>query len=175
MPFLLFFPFKFDPGIVVRTRSQGVDVWPTIFELIGLESLEDSDGISRVPEILAASRGENLPDSTTTGFAFLDENWGRQSRPARHRLAVTEGPYRFVVRSSVEGVETSEPIEELFNAETDPSELANLAETEPEVVDRLRKAGDEWLTLEPTWGEAPTREINELELNQLRALGYAIP
>ncbi len=114
-------------------------------------------------------------DSTTTGFAFLDENWGRQRRSPRHRLAVTEGPYRFVMRSGVEGVETSEPIEELFNADTDPRELENLAETEPEVVDRLRKAGNEWLSLEPTWGEAPTREMDELELNQLRALGYAIP
>jgi hypothetical protein len=28
---------------------------------------------------------------------------------------------------------------------------------------------------QPPWGEAPTREIDQLELNQLRALGYAIP
>ena len=27
----------------------------------------------------------------------------------------------------------------------------------------------------PLWGDAPTREIGELELNQLRALGYAVP
>jgi hypothetical protein len=29
--------------------------------------------------------------------------------------------------------------------------------------------------MRPPWGESPTREIEELELNQLRALGYAIP
>jgi len=27
----------------------------------------------------------------------------------------------------------------------------------------------------PPWGETPTRELGELELNQLRALGYALP
>lgn len=175
IPLLLSFPFKLEPGLVVPTRSQGVDVWPTIFELIGLEPSEDTDGVSRVPEILAAADGDALPDSTTTAFSFLDENWGRQTKPPRHRLAVSEGPFRFVVRSAIENVETSEPIEELFNSESDPGELDNLIESQPEVADRLRDAGDDWLAEEPPWGEAPKREIGELELNQLRALGYAIP
>jgi hypothetical protein len=34
---------------------------------------------------------------------------------------------------------------------------------------------EEYLESEPTWGEAPTRELEELELNLLRALGYALP
>ena len=67
------------------------------------------------------------------------------------------------------------PIEELFNRDSDPGELEDVFETEPEVVDRLREAGGQWLTEKPPWGEAPKREIGELELNQLRALGYAIP
>jgi hypothetical protein len=31
------------------------------------------------------------------------------------------------------------------------------------------------LESKPPWGQAPKREIGELELNHLRALGYAIP
>jgi hypothetical protein len=27
----------------------------------------------------------------------------------------------------------------------------------------------------PAWGKVPTRDVDEFELNQLRALGYAIP
>ncbi|MFP6654157.1 MAG: sulfatase [Myxococcota bacterium] len=175
IPLVMFFPFKLDPGLVVPTRTQGIDVWPTIFELIGLAPFEDTDGLSRVPEILAAADGEVLSDSATMAFSFLDENWGRQTRPPRHRLAVSEGPYRFVVRSAVQGVEASKPIEELFDAESDPRELNNLFESETEIADRLRKAGEEWLAAVPSWGAAPKREIGELELNQLRALGYAIP
>ncbi len=175
IPFFILFPFKLETPLVVPTRSHGIDVWPTILELIGLEPFEDTDGVSRVPEILAAADGESIPDTTALGYSFLDENWGRQTKPPRHRLAVTEGSYRFVVRSGITDVETSEPIEELFNSDADPSELENLLETEPEVADRLREAGDEWLLNSPPWGEAPKREIGELELNQLRALGYAIP
>jgi hypothetical protein len=33
---------------------------------------------------------------------------------------------------------------------------------------------DRYLAEPPVWGEAPKREIGELELNLLRALGYAI-
>lgn len=174
IPLVMLFPFKLEPGLVVPTRTQGIDVWPTIFDLVGLDPLDDTDGVSRVPEILAAVDGETLPDSAM-GFSFLDENWGRQEKAPRHRLAVTEGPYRFVVRSEVLDVESGEPIEELFNRDSDPGELEDVFETEPEVVDRLREAGGQWLTEKPPWGEAPKREIGELELNQLRALGYAIP
>jgi hypothetical protein len=33
---------------------------------------------------------------------------------------------------------------------------------------------DAYMAEQPVWGDAPTREIGELELNLLRALGYAI-
>ena len=38
-----------------------------------------------------------------------------------------------------------------------------------------RYEGLGYLEGQPVWGEAPTREISELELNHLRALGYAMP
>ena len=42
------------------------------------------------------------------------------------------------------------------------------------MFERLSAAADDYVESEPTWGEAPTREISELELNLLRALGYKI-
>jgi hypothetical protein len=38
-----------------------------------------------------------------------------------------------------------------------------------------REAADDYLAKKPSWGDAPTRELGELGLNQLRALGYALP
>ena len=38
----------------------------------------------------------------------------------------------------------------------------------------MRARAKELAEAEPRWGEPETREINELELNQLRALGYEI-
>ena len=174
VPFLLSFPFRLEPGLVIPTRSQNIDIWPTVFELIGLDLPVDVDGTSRVPEILAAVAGETLPDSETIAVAFLDETWGQQqASESRYRIAVSDGSYRYL-RSPARGKDT-EPFEELFDAEYDPNELENLASNNSEIVERLRKVAEAQLEAEPVWGETPTREIGELELNQLRALGYAIP
>jgi len=39
----------------------------------------------------------------------------------------------------------------------------------------LAAEAERHLDLEPEWGASPKREISELELTHLRALGYAIP
>ena len=176
IPFLISFPFRLEPGLVVPTRSQNVDVWPTVFELLGLDPIEDIDGTSRVPEILAAASGETPASSDTTGISFLDETWGQQKLEPRIRIAVTEGAYRFVMRDPAQGLpEDTARTEELFDADSDPAELENVSSKEPEVAERLRALAEAHLESAPSWGEAPKREIGELELNQLRALGYAIP
>ena len=54
-------------------------------------------------------------------------------------------------------------------------EIQDLAESQPDKLVELRERGAEYLEISPAWGEASTREIGEMELNQLRALGYAIP
>ena len=61
------------------------------------------------------------------------------------------------------------------DADEDPRELQDVAADRTEDVERLRGLADVYLKQTPPWGETPTREIGELELNQLRALGYAIP
>ncbi len=172
VPFLLSFPFRLEPGLVIPTRSQNIDIWPTIFELIGLDPPEEADGTSRVPEILAALAGESLPNSETRAVSFLDPTWGRR-QASELRIAVTEGSYRYL-RSPARGSE-SEPLEELFDAERDPDELENIVSSHSEIVDRLRRVAESQLAATPIWGEPPKRELDELELNQLRALGYALP
>jgi len=173
IPLLMSFPFKLEPGLVIPTRSQNIDIWPTIFELIGLDLPEDSDGISRVPEILAATAGDSLPDSTIA-VSFLDETWGRRgAEESKIRIAVTEGAYRYLRSPAPLGAD--EPIEELFDSENDPYELENIASNHSEIVDRLREVAESQLESSPPWGETPRRELGELELNQLRALGYALP
>jgi len=176
VPFILSFPFRLEPGAVVRTRTENVDVWPTLFDLLGLEVPATVDGRSRRPEILAAARGTTTPSESTrtpeTGFAHLDGTWGRRDRKPQDRTAIVDGALRYLRTESAS--EGGEPLEELFDATIDPVELENLAEERPEDVARLRAVADERLAEQPPWGEAPRRDINELELNQLRALGYQI-
>ncbi|MCH7644622.1 MAG: sulfatase [Myxococcales bacterium] len=170
VPFLLSLPFRLEPGVVVEARTQNVDVWPTIFDLLGLEPPEGIDGRSRLPDILSSASGQIPDDGGRIAIADLDRNWSRRNSDPLPTIAVVEGTLRYV-RVEHAGDRRSE---QLFDARDDPRELRDLAAEEPEALERLRAAADDYYETEPAWDEAPTREIGELELNLLRALGYKI-
>jgi arylsulfatase A-like enzyme len=170
VPFLLSFPFRLEPGVVVETRARNVDVWPTVLDLLGL-ALPGTDGRSLVPRILASARGEPAADDGEPAVAHLDQTWARKDAVSLPTVAVAQGPLRYVRVLPVRGP----AFEQLFDARDDPAELRDRAGDDPETLARLAALADAYLAEEPSWGEAPTREIDELELNHLRALGYAIP
>jgi arylsulfatase A-like enzyme len=172
VPWILSLPFKLEPGIVVRSRTQNVDIWPTLFDLLGLPARDGVDGRSRVPEILAAARGEAIAADEVPAIAHLDQTWGRRDMDPSPTVAVARGPFRYVRRESP----GQEPLEELFDGDRDPSERENLLEEYPEVVGELRERALAYLQDEPTWGTGePRLEIDEMQLDQLRALGYKVP
>lgn len=179
VPLVLSFPFRLDPGIVVESRTRNIDVWPTVLDLLGIE-MPDVDGRSRLPEILASANQAGRdsapasafesPEDAEFGMAHLDQTWARPGEEPKPTIAVVQGPLRYV-----RVVQTTDVVEQLFDAREDPAELRDLAREQPESMARLAAEADRFLELRPSWGESPTREINELELNHLRALGYAIP
>jgi hypothetical protein len=102
-------------------------------------------------------------------IADLDQSWGQRDRDPAPTIAVSEGALRYVRMQGVGGIR-----EQLFDARDDPREFRDRAAAEPETLERLSAAADAYYETEPSWGEAPTRELDELELNLLRALGYKI-
>jgi arylsulfatase A-like enzyme len=172
VPFIISFPFRLEPGVVLDSRTSNVDVWPTILDLIGIEPPAGIDGRSRVPEIMASLTGEPIAEQTETAVADLNINWAKRDSEPQPTIAIVEDGFRYV-RVTYAGDEP--PMENLFDARDDPRELRDRSAEYPEVLARLRAKADVYYETEPTWGEAPTREISELELNLLRALGYAIP
>jgi arylsulfatase A-like enzyme len=168
VPFLLSLPFRLDPGVVVPSRTQNVDALPTLLDLVGIEPPAGIDGRSRLPEILASASGRPL-EETQAAFSHLDRNWSQRDSEPAPMIAVSEDGFRYVRTG-----QSADRVEQLFDASDDPRELRNRAAEQPETLERLRAVADDYSKLEPDWGEAPTREIGELELNLLRALGYKI-
>jgi len=65
---------------------------------------------------------------------------------------------------------------EFYDSATDPMEQTNLAADRPEDLATYRTLTERYLADdEPPWGVAAgTVEIEEMQLNQLKALGYRI-
>ena len=166
-PLILSFPFRLEPGVVVETPTENIDIWPTLLDLLDLPPLEDADGRSRLPEILAAARGERAPVRDRPRFAHLDQTWARSARPARPMVSVSDGPFRLFRR------EGAEP--ELYDRSTDPREQVDLGPDRPEVLARMTQLAEDYLARSPAgWSGGPDVEIDPEELEQLRALGYQV-
>jgi arylsulfatase A-like enzyme len=172
VPFILGFPFRLD-GAVVDARTRNIDVWPTVLDLIGLPPLPDTDGRSLVPLILAAARREPLPNDEHPGFSHLDRTWGSPGAPPAPLVAVARGGFRFVYAPTPAGGVR----EELFDRSADELERRDVLAQHPDVALSLRELVKRYLESPAgPWGvETPTIELDEMELNQLRALGYEVP
>ncbi len=169
VPFFLTLPFQLREPIVVEPLVRNVDVWPTLLDLLGLPALADADGVSLVPLIEAAALGrEAHATAPPTAVASLDGNWGRVGAPPRPLLSLTAWPHHLLVDSGDDkGLE-------LYDLELDPGEQDNLAGALPELAAKLRFELDAHLAGASDRGLAERVELDELQLQQLRALGYAV-
>ncbi len=175
IPLILSFPFRLEEPVVVRQRTAGIDVWPTIFDLLGLPNFEQSDGRSLVPEILAAARKERSASdpAETPAYAYLDQNWGRQDTKEKTTLAVVQGSLRYVVYRDENGARIGE---HLYDSAADPTERVDHRREEPEMLEQMRQLAENYATdATPAFEAAPPLELEEMQLKQLRALGYDVP
>ena len=169
-PLILGLPFSLNPGLVVETRSENVDLFPTIFDLLGLPGLQDPDGQSLVPDIVRAVDSDYAPDEDGVAFAQLDQTWGKTDMEPRPMVAHNDGRWRLIYRSA------SPRLSELYDKSEDPREQINLASEQAEVLLEMNESAEQYLdSRPPPWGEdTPMLELDEVQLQQLRALGYGV-
>ncbi|MEZ4331551.1 MAG: sulfatase [Myxococcota bacterium] len=176
VPLILSFPFKL-PAVVVGETTRNVDIWPTVLDLLRLNDATEHDGGSRLPAILAAAAaGAAAVEATgarASSIAHLDRTWGQPSRGSAPAVSLVEGRYRVVYSREENGDETVQ----LYDRARDPRELSDVAADHPEELERMMSRIRRYLASEPaSWVDgARSVELDEMQLNHLRALGYAIP
>ena len=171
VPLIFSFPFKIPGGTTVNRLTRNIDIWPTILDLLGIEGMKDADGVSQRPALLAAVAGEEAEETAEFALAHLDRNWGRKGAPVENTVSVVGDGYRYVRFEGAGG----EVKEELFDLERDPAELHNVLAEAGERVAGLRSHAEAYLKRNPQWAMPEDLEMDEMQLNQLRALGYSVP
>ena len=171
-PVIISLPFALDPGIVLTTRTDNMDIWPTLLDLIGIEHpAKDLDGRSRRDAILAAARGSEVPatqEEEHASVAYLDENWGTPNGEHAPAVSVVEGKFRYVAGTRWSG----KSFEALLS--TEDQQHANVIAANPEVAASLREKAKAVLEQKSLF-EGKQIELDRMQLDQLRALGYQLP
>jgi arylsulfatase A-like enzyme len=168
-PLILGFPFRLESAVVVEGRSENVDLWPTVLEIVGLPPLPDVDGRSLVPQLVAAMGGGAEPEGDGVAFAQIDQRWGQTQEQPRPMVAMNEGRWRLIYRAA------NPSRSELYDKSEDPAEQENLAAEEPALIEAMNQKASTYLQSRPPWGkDTPNVEIDEMQLQQLRALGYGV-
>ncbi|MBM4384285.1 MAG: sulfatase [Deltaproteobacteria bacterium] len=168
VPLMFQLPFRVEGGLVVDSLVRNVDIWPTLLDLVGLPALPDTDGISLVPMMQAAARGEVV--EAPPAHAYIDQVWGQIEMEPKPLVGVQRDTQR-VIYSKAKANETLQ----VYDLATDPGERRNLRKNPPAWSEELRTQLDEsFAWRKAPWGEGASVELDEMELNQLRALGYVV-
>jgi arylsulfatase A-like enzyme len=168
VPYVIIPPLILDRGVRVEETIANVDVWPTLLDLVGLPPLQGVDGRSMLPLVLepAAPAPAHL---TRPVISHLDQHWGGRAE-VREWVSLTDGNSRVIVRAD------QPDTAEFYDWSTDPREAKNRAAENPPELQPMREWIDRYRrNSEPPWRvESPRIEVDELRLNQLRALGYRV-
>jgi arylsulfatase A-like enzyme len=173
VPLIIMLPFVLEEGIVVESVVPNIDVWPTLLDLVGMPPLDHVDGVSQLPAILAAGgakRDQDLEKLERPIFSELDRRWGNGNAEPNPLVSVTDDQLRVFVPMN-------EPDDtELYDWASDPTEQNDQAAERSEEVATYRGLAERYVADdEPPWGVgAGTVELEEMQLNQLKALGYRI-
>ncbi|VGO20705.1 arylsulfatase [Pontiella sulfatireligans] len=127
VPFIARLPGRITSGSTNKHVSAMWDIMPTLCELAEAPVPEDIDGISMKPSLLGQA-GQREHDALYWEFSSRN---GMQ--------AIRMGDWK-LVKTNLQKPEDARAM--LFNLKKDPSEQDNLADSNPETVERLEKKMD---------------------------------
>jgi arylsulfatase A-like enzyme len=158
VPFFIRWPGKIEQGRKVDRIAAHIDIFPTILEICGIESPINTliDGVSLYPLLVGSP--DEWPDRNLI-FQFH-----RGMVPQRYQnCAVRSQKYKLVSQYSktqerYTGLPSLKPAFELYDIENDPSENDNIAQTNPDIMNEMRRVYDTWFNemrrtreFEPGW------------------------
>jgi len=157
IPLIIRYPERLAPGSEVNAQVLGVDIVPSLLELLGTEPPPGLDGRSFLPLIEAGGAAQDR-------IAYSETLQPADS--TAKLLAVSDGRYKLIRSLAGETVL-------LFDLAEDPGEKQDLAAARPDLVARLEELIDRYLAIEAPAGPRPDEDgITEEQREELRALGY---
>jgi len=132
VPFVVYWPGVTKAGSIVETPTISNDVFPTVLEMLGRKAGETTDGVSLVP--LLKGEGDVKRDALYWHYPHYQHY---QQGGATPYGAIRAGDFKLIEFYDDMRVE-------LYNLRDDIDETKDLAATNPEKADELRKRLHAW-------------------------------
>jgi arylsulfatase A-like enzyme len=155
------------PGRRVSRSVRTIDIFPTILSLMGIpDTFGKREGKDLTPMLLGKKDLGDLPVYIESGEClFLKFNSRRYIKGVKGKIrGLREGNWKLILTPT-----KSEPIFELYNLDTDPSETQDLAAKEPKRVQEMFQRLKEWFK---KGNKKIIREKNKEIKKSLRSVGY---
>lgn len=171
IPLFIRYPEQFRGGTRIDDLVSLVDIAPTILDLCGVQ-----DGMEKLKPSETSLARDDRPhrafvvagnERPLTGIALMKDRYPSfDTSTIDYRMrAIRTDPYKLIW--SISGGM------ELFDLQTDPGELHDLADTRVQARDKLHKMLTNWMNRVPSAGDISLLESRDKEsLEILRSLGY---
>jgi arylsulfatase A-like enzyme len=169
VPFIIKLPHQLRENKKIEDIVQGIDIAPTILDLLDIPIPEHFEGQTLKQLILS--------ESPVTGSGVAYSEWGNKILTIRtDRYRYVYNPTGFHPHPIAEVPEIAYPIEEeeLYDVIADPLESANRVSEKSQIAQDLLKKLSSWNHFE-TWLSSEIdieQKIPEEVLERLRSLGY---
>ena len=171
-------PDVFPGGVRVEATTRSIDLMPTLLSLSGLPVPEEAQGRNLLPLIAAyrdASGDEALAKAAELGWEVrpaVTEEHKRNPKDDKddESFAIVFEGWKLIHNT----ITQAKPEFELFRHAADPLDRENVAEANPEVIEKLKTELSYWRreVTDAALPEDSSEGMSSEELQKLRSLGY---
>jgi len=173
VPLLVSWPGTIPANRVIEDAVQTIDIMPTVLELSDLPLPAGMQGESLVPYLLAEENDQVGKRPAISERAATSPNVGNPPPFGEESFAIVWEGWKLIHNTKRSG---EHPEFELYDQKKDPLDHRNLAEENPEVVQRLSEQLAAWrrqaMALRLEADAQATEGMSAEELERLRSLGY---
>ena len=138
VPFLMFFPKKLPSGKRITTQVRGIDVMPTILELLEIPPLDYLEGRSLMPVIRGRESEDRIAFIQSSRAGYQEEDPAHVSDRIR---AVRTGEWKLIHHHYLDNPTAFE----LYDLIEDPAEQQNVINQYPEKANELKNLLTDWV------------------------------
>jgi choline-sulfatase len=139
VPFLIFFPEKLPSGKRITTQVRGIDVMPTVLELLGIPQVDYLEGQSLIPVIDGQESEHRIAFLQSSRAGYQEEDPDNVTDRIR---AVRTGEWKLIHHHYLENPSSFE----LYNLIEDPLEQRNMIDQHPEIANELKNLLTDWVS-----------------------------